>query len=150
MSDNFFPIGRIPGALWRRLLEVDNNIIGLFICVFAIFDWLALYDGFDRTILFYSQGLYGLPSLNMLSIFASAVYLTFGGIILLSLGKPVSKYKTLLPNVVAVLAGFGVYIFVWTPSGSVLEVNIYIALSFILVGTTLVIMSFCFYGKHLQ
>jgi hypothetical protein len=129
---------------WHRLLELDNNIIGIFICLFAIRDWVALYDGFDRATLYYSQGLYSLPSLSIVNILASAIYLTFAGIILLSLRRPLSRYTTLLPNLVAVLAGFGVYLFAWAPSGTLLGVSLYVSLSLVILGTLLVLTSLVF------
>ena len=131
-------------SIWNHLLELDNNIIGLFICAFAAYDWMAFYDGFDQLTLYYSQRLYALPSLSILNILSSAVYLTFAGIILLSLKPPRSKYRSILPNIIALAAGFGVYVFVWLPSGSLLGVSIYVALTLIVLGTTIVITSLVF------
>jgi hypothetical protein len=131
-------------SIWNHLLELDNNIIGLFICAFAAYDWMAFYDGFDQLTLYYSQRLYALPSLSILNILLSAVYLTFAGIILLSLKPPRSKYRSILPNIIALAAGFGVYVFVWLPSGSLLGVSIYVALTLIVLGTTIVITSLVF------
>jgi hypothetical protein len=51
-------------AIWHRLLEIDNNIIGLFVCVLAAYDWMIFYDGIDRVTLYYSQGIYSIPSLR--------------------------------------------------------------------------------------
>lgn len=106
-------LGSAARATWRLFLQLDNIIIGLTICAFAAWDWITLYGGFDRAALYFSNNLYALPSLTMLSIFGSALYLTFAGIILLCLKPPRLRYQTFLPNLVALLAGFGVYIFSW-------------------------------------
>jgi protein-S-isoprenylcysteine O-methyltransferase Ste14 len=82
--------------------------------------------------------------LNIAEILSSALYLTFGGIILLSLKRPLSRYTTLLPNLVAVLAGFVVYVFALMPNGNVLRVSVYVALFFVVSGTIVILISLVF------
>lgn len=137
-------IGKWPSAVWDQILELDNYIIGLCICVFAVIDWMSFYDGANRATLYYSQGLYGLPSLNLFSILTSAIYLTLAGIILLSLRRPLSRYRSALPNFVAVFAAFLVYIFAWVPSGQLLGVSVYVGLLFIVLGAVIIITSLFF------
>jgi protein-S-isoprenylcysteine O-methyltransferase Ste14 len=137
-------IGGWPTAIWNQILELDNHIIGLCICIFAAIDWLSFYDGTNRVSLYYSQGIYGLPSLNLLSILTSAIYLTLAGIILLSLRRPLSRYQSVLPNLVAVFAAFLVYVFAWVPSGHLLGVSVYVGLVFVVLGAVIIITSLFF------
>jgi protein-S-isoprenylcysteine O-methyltransferase Ste14 len=131
-------------AAWSHVLELDNNLLGLIVCALAVYDWIVFYDKLDRTALYYSQHIYTLPSLSILAVLSSALYLTFGGIILLSLKGPLSRYATPLPNLVAVLAGFIVYVFALMPSGSVLRISVYLALSFVVLGTIIILISLVF------
>jgi protein-S-isoprenylcysteine O-methyltransferase Ste14 len=144
MTIGAFGIGKWPTAIWNLILDLDNHIIGLCICIFAVIDWMAFYDGANRVSVYYSQGLYGLPSLNLFSIFTSAIYLTLAGIILLSLRRPLSRYRSVLPNFVAVFAAFLVYVFVWVPSGHLLGVSVYVGLLFVALGAVIIITSLFF------
>ena len=87
--------------VWNSVLEADNPIVGLFICVFAVIDWTAVYDGIEPLKIYFSQDIYTVPSLSALNKFFSAVYLTLAAIILLSLRPPLSRYQTALPNLLA-------------------------------------------------
>ena len=131
-------------AIWNRVLELDSVIIGIFICVMAAYEWFAFYDGIGRIMPYYSQGFYWLSLLIILSALGPTIYLTFAGIILVSSGQPLSRYKTVLPNLLAVLAAFTPYMFVWMPKGSLFRVNAYVALSFIVLGITIIILSLSF------
>jgi protein-S-isoprenylcysteine O-methyltransferase Ste14 len=144
MSNQTSPFGYGAKAIWNRSLDLDNNIIGFFVCGIAAYTWLGFYEGIDRATLLYAQGSYGLPALTILGAFASAVYLTLAGIILLSLKQPLSRYRTALPNLVAILAAFTAYIFAWVPSGVLLHVNPCIALFLIASGSTVVVTSLLF------
>jgi protein-S-isoprenylcysteine O-methyltransferase Ste14 len=128
-------------TIWRRLLLLDNNIFGLFVCATAVYDWWILYQGWDRVVLLYSHGIYALPSLSTLSIVGSAIYLSAGGVILLSLKQPMSRDERAAPNVLAVLAVISTYLFIWTPRGTLFGVNIYVAYLFILCGTAVMLAS---------
>ena len=137
-------LGNWTKLAWNNLLRIDNHIIGLFICIFAILDWLTVYDGLDSFQAYFSQGFYTLPSLSILSTFFSAIYLKFAAIILLSLREPLSRYDTVLPNLVAPLAAFAVYIFVFLPRGDLLRVNLVVALILIIAGSFVVITALVF------
>jgi protein-S-isoprenylcysteine O-methyltransferase Ste14 len=130
-----------PKAIWRRLLSLDNNIFGIFICATAAYDWRILYQGLDGVTLLYSNGVYALPTLSTLSIFVSALYLTCAGITLLRLREPVSRYSRAAPNLLAMAAAFATYLFIWMPHGTLLEVNVYVAYSFLLCGTFVMLTS---------
>ncbi|HYQ08912.1 MAG TPA: isoprenylcysteine carboxylmethyltransferase family protein [Xanthobacteraceae bacterium] len=130
--------------IWNSVLEADNHIVGLFICVFAVIDWTAVYDGIEPLKIYFSQGIYTVPSLSALNKFFSAVYLTLAAIILLSLRPPLSRYQTALPNLVAVLAAFAVYIFVYVPQGNLFHTNIAVALALTVSGAILVIGALVF------
>jgi protein-S-isoprenylcysteine O-methyltransferase Ste14 len=131
-------------AFWRNVLQNDNHLIGLLICVFASYSWLAFYDGIGAAKLYFPQGIYTLPSLSILNTFFSAVYLTFAAIILLSLRQPLSRYNTALPNLTALLAAFAVYAFVFIPGGELLRFNTVVALILIISGSLIIITSLIF------
>jgi hypothetical protein len=114
-------------SFWKWVLESDNILIGAGLCFFALYDWISFYDQIDRTSLYFAQGIVGLPSLNILSVLSSAIYLTAASLILLSLRGPLSRYETALPNLLALLAGFGVYMFTLIPGGNVLHASAYVA-----------------------
>jgi protein-S-isoprenylcysteine O-methyltransferase Ste14 len=132
--------GKDATAICNRVLQLDNNIIGLLICGIAAYNWLAFHNETDHLLALYSQGLYGLLVLSIVSATASAIYLTLAAIILLFLKRPISRYKKVAPNLVAILAVFTAYLFLLVPHGSLVPVNVYIALflvaSGILVTTT--------------
>jgi protein-S-isoprenylcysteine O-methyltransferase Ste14 len=136
--------GKDAKAICNRLLELDNNIIGLLICAIAIYNWLAFYDGVRQLIPLYSRGFYGLVVLSAASASVPAIYLTLAGTILLSLKRPISRYKKVAPNLVAVLAVFTAYIFLWIPHGILVPVNVYIPLSLIVSGSILTTTSLLF------
>jgi protein-S-isoprenylcysteine O-methyltransferase Ste14 len=130
-----------PRSLFGRLLELDNGIIGLFICATAAYDWFIFYQELGRAAPYYRFGIYALASLSVLSIFFSAVYLTGAGIILLLLKRPVSRYKTAVPNLVSILAAFATYLFVWAPKGSFMHVNAYFSYLLIVWGSFVMLAS---------
>lgn len=135
MSNQLTKVESGPRSLSGRLLELDNKIIGLIICATAAYDWFVFYQELGRVALYYSFGIYALASLSVLCIFLSAVYLTCAGIILLVLKRPVSRYKTAVPNLVSILAAFATYLFVWAPKGSVMHVNVYFSYLLIVGGS---------------
>jgi protein-S-isoprenylcysteine O-methyltransferase Ste14 len=132
-------LGTSARALWDGILQVDNHLIGLVICVFAVLDWLAVYDGIEPLQIYVSQGIYTVPSLGVLNTLFSAIYLTLAAIILLSLRQPLSRYRSVWPNLVAVLAAFGLYAFVVIPTGTFLRVNVAVSLLLIVIGSIVVI-----------
>ena len=67
MASEHSRFGTWTRRVWDNFLRADNHIIGFVICVFAIFDWLAVYDGMDSLALYFSQGVYTLPSLSVLN-----------------------------------------------------------------------------------
>jgi protein-S-isoprenylcysteine O-methyltransferase Ste14 len=137
-------LGKCAKTICNCLLELDNNIIGFLICSIAAYNWLAFYDGIHHLIPLYSQGFYGLLLLSTASTTASAVYLTFAGIILLFLKRPISRYKKVAPNLVAILAVFTPYIFLWMLHGILVPVNVYILLSLIVSGSIVTTTSLLF------
>jgi protein-S-isoprenylcysteine O-methyltransferase Ste14 len=144
MSNEPPTLSNSANAPWSRLLEWDNNILGIAVCALAVFEWAGLFNGIERARLFSSQGFYALSSLTVLSIFFSAVYMSVAGIILLSLKRPVLRYRTIWPNLVAILAAFSVYLLAIVPSGSLLGVSVYVALALVILGTVLVLASMVF------
>jgi hypothetical protein len=84
-------LGTRGETLLNRWLQLDNNIIGLFILALAAFDWIAFYNEINHIGLYFSLGVYKVKFLSTLSLLLSAVYLTVAAIILVSLKRPVSR-----------------------------------------------------------
>jgi hypothetical protein len=116
--------GKHANTICNRLLALDNNIIGFFVCGIAAYNWLAIYSAIRHATPLYSQGFYGLLVLSMTSAGASAVYLTLAGAILLFLKQPISRYTKIAPNFVAILAMFAAYLFLLMPHGSLIPGNV--------------------------
>jgi protein-S-isoprenylcysteine O-methyltransferase Ste14 len=130
--------------IWENMLLADNHIIGFVICLFAMHQWLSVYDGIDAYRPYLLQGIYALPSLSTLNTLFSAIYLTGAAIILLSLRQPLSRYRNAWPNLLALTAAFGVYAFVLVPSGELFKTSAVAALTLIVCGSVLVIASLVF------
>lgn len=136
--------GRYANAICNRLLVLDNNIIGIFVCGIAAYNWLVFYDAIQHATPLYSQGFYGLLLLSMTSTCASAVYLTMAGALLLFLKRPMSRYTKIAPNLVAILAMFTAYLFLLMPRGSLVPVNVYVALFLVASGILITTTSLLF------
>lgn len=139
--------GNDAKALCNRLLQFDNNVIGLLICAIAAYSWIGFYDGVHHLIPLYTQGFYGLLILSAASAVASAIYLTLAGIILVSLKRPISRYEKSIPNLIAILAVFTAYVFLWMPHGTLLHVNVYFSLFLIVFGGIATLSSLLFLGR---
>jgi protein-S-isoprenylcysteine O-methyltransferase Ste14 len=131
-------------TICNRLLAMDNNIIGILVCGIAAYNWLTFYNAIQHATPLYSQGFYGLVLLIMTSTCASAVYLTLAGAILLFLKRPISRFTTIAPNLVAILAMFTAYLFLLMPHGSLIPVNVYIALCLVACGILVTTTSLLF------
>ena len=130
--------------LLSRVAEVENKLIGLLICATAAYDWLAFCSAIGQAKSYYSHGIYMLSSLSIVSVFFSSVYLTCAGIILLTSERPQARYKSVVPNLVSILAALAPYLFVLAPSGTLLSINIYFAYSLIVGGTFVMLASLFF------
>src|SRR5712671_3858032 len=90
-------------GLW--LLDHDNKIFGVVLALIAIDNWRMMYSRLGEYSIYLMNGIYATPLLSLLSIAFSAVYVSTASVILLTASKPVARYETLLPNLLAVLAG---------------------------------------------
>lgn len=136
-------------AILSRLSEMENNIFGVLICASGAYDWLVLYKGLNRVGLYYSNGVYVLSSLSILSIFLFALYSTLGGIILIGSKRVRSRYKTAVPNLVAIAAVFAPYLFVLMSKGNLLGVNVYAAYFCIISGALITLLSLIYLRRAL-
>jgi protein-S-isoprenylcysteine O-methyltransferase Ste14 len=141
MSDQSTRAGSAARSLPDPLPELDSKIIGLIICASAAYDWIVLYRELGQVVLSYRFGIYALPSLGVLSIFFSATFLTCAGIILLLLKRPVSRYKTAVPNLVSIVAAFATYLFVFAPKGNLLQVSAFFSYALIVAGSFVMLTS---------
>ncbi len=78
----------IAASSWVRFVNITHDL------------WWYIYNG-----------IYFTPLLSLAVILLSAIYTTAMAIILLAKANPKARYDTFWPNFLAVLGGFGVYIF---------------------------------------
>ena len=132
-------------GLW--LLDHDNKIFGVILALIALDDWRMMYARFDEYSVYLIYGIYATPVLSLLSIAFSTLYVSGISIILLTAGKPLARYETLAPNVLAVLAGFGVYAFGLLAPAETRPFGVLVPLLLIASGAAIVLLSL-FYLKR--
>jgi protein-S-isoprenylcysteine O-methyltransferase Ste14 len=128
-------------AVWLWLLEHENRIFGIVLGVIAIHSWTILYTRLDEYSIYISNGIYATPVLSLLSIVFSTFYVSAISAILLAARKPVARYETLLPNLLAVLAGFGVYAFGLLTPAETRPFGIILPLALLALGGAIVLLA---------
>lgn len=126
-------------SLWLWLLDHDNTIFGIVLGLIALDNWRTLIARVDEYWVYLINGIYLTPLLSLLTISFSTLYVTAISAILLTSGKPVARYNTAMPNLLAVLAGFGVYAFVLLPPAEEILIAIYVPLALLAAGAGLVV-----------
>ncbi len=132
-------VGKHIRSLWLWLLEHDNTIFGIVLGLIAIDNWRTLIARVDEYWIYLINGIYLTPFLSLLTISFSTLYVTAISVILLTASKPVARYHTAMPNLLAVLAGFGVYAFVLLPPAEERLIAIYVPLALLAAGAGLVV-----------
>jgi protein-S-isoprenylcysteine O-methyltransferase Ste14 len=128
-------------AVWLWLLEHDNRIFGIVLAAIAIHSWTILYTLLDEYFIYISNGIYATPVLSLLSIVFSTFYVSAISAILLAARKPVARYERLLPNLLAVLAGFGVYAFGLLTPAETRPFGIIVPLALLVLGGAIVLLA---------
>jgi protein-S-isoprenylcysteine O-methyltransferase Ste14 len=123
------------------LLGHDNQILGLVMLPIALDTWRNLAVRAEDYGLYMSHGIYVVPIISLLAIAFSALYLTAVTAILLCARQPLARYQTLLPNLMAVLGAFGLYLLVFFKPSETRLVSIFVPLVLLAAGAGLVLFS---------
>ncbi len=127
-----------------RLIRHDNLILGLVLALIALDRWRHLWARALQFAPYIDLGLFTVPMLSLLAIAFSAVYLTIVSAIMLLAKQPAARYETLLPNLMAVAAGFGVYAFAWLAPAEQPLVHITLPLALLVAGAVLVLVALAY------
>jgi protein-S-isoprenylcysteine O-methyltransferase Ste14 len=125
----------------RWLLDHDDKIFGVVLSLIAIDNWRMMYLRLGEYWIYLKNGIYATPLLSLLSIAFSTLYVSIVAVILLTAPKPVARYETLLPNFLAVLAGFGVYSFGLLTPAETRPFGIYVPLALLVSGSGIVLFA---------
>jgi protein-S-isoprenylcysteine O-methyltransferase Ste14 len=128
----------------RLLLNYDNQILGAVLTPIALSSWVRLVRAEQAYWFFIDHGIYSTPLLSLTVIAFSALYTSIMAIILLTKPKPLGRYDTFLPNFLAVLAGFGVYLFALLPPADAKPLGMTIPLLLVASGSALVLLSLAY------
>ena len=123
------------------LIRHDNRLLGVVLGLTALHTWANLYARAGRYAAYMGYGVIATPGLSLLAIGCSAVYLTAVSAILLTARKPLARYNTLGPNLMAVVAGFGVYAFSLLPPAPQPRVDLLLPLALLAAGTATVLLA---------
>jgi protein-S-isoprenylcysteine O-methyltransferase Ste14 len=128
-------------ALGLWLLDHENRIFGIILALAAIRSWSSLYARLDEYFIYISNGIYAAPLLSLITIAFSALYVSASSAILLAATKPVARYEMLLPNLLAVLAGFGVYVFGLLTPAETRPFGLILPLALLVIGAAIVLLA---------
>ena len=123
------------------LIRHDNRLLGVVLGLTALHTWANLFESAGRYAAYMGYGVIATPGLSLLAIGCSAVYLTAVSAILLTARKPLARYNTLGPNLMAVVAGFGVYAFSLLPPAPQPRVDLLLPLALLAAGTATVLLA---------
>lgn len=133
--------------LLARLVRYDNRILGTVLLVIAIDNWVHLANRTDDLAVYLENGFYAIPTLNLLAIGFSALYLTIVSWIMLRSAEPLARCQTLLPNLMAVVGGFGVYAFGILQPAETPLMPVAIPLALLVAGPALVLYALRYLGR---
>jgi protein-S-isoprenylcysteine O-methyltransferase Ste14 len=128
-------------AARRKILRYDNQLLGLVLLAIAVSDWRTLWRKYHEFEPYIALGFYATPAIGLLLIGSTAVYVTSAALILLTARQPLARYETLAPNLLAVLAAFSVYFFVFLPPAETRVVPVFVALSVMAAGGVIVLLA---------
>ncbi len=130
-------------SVWRKLgrwlLDHESKLFAVFLGLLAIDQWRTLSARLSDYWIYIANGIYGSPLLSLLVTALSAVYMTVIVVILLAARRPIARYETVLPNVSAAIAGFGVYLFGVLDPAETRLLGLYAPLVLLAVGSAIVL-----------
>lgn len=128
----------------KAVLDYDNQLIGVVLLALAVDSWVSLAIRWRQLGPYIYHGLYAVPVVNLFVITMSSVYLTSVSIILLSARKPLARYETLGPNLLALIGAFSVYCFGFLPASEAPLVPVFVPLSIMGIGIMIVLVSLAY------
>lgn len=129
------------------LLDREHLVFGVLLGLLAANQWLALASRYEESRAYIEGGVLATPLLSLLVTLLSATYMTAITVILLRARRPAARYDSVVPNLLAVVAGFGVYCFgLLEPSDEAL-VGVRLPLVMLAGGAALVLWALCYLGR---
>jgi protein-S-isoprenylcysteine O-methyltransferase Ste14 len=130
---------RIWRELGRWLLDHESKLFALVLGLLAADQWLTLVTRAGEYWVYLANGIFASPLLSLLVTLLSALYMTVIVVILAAAGRPLARYETLMPNLSAVVGGFGIYLFGMLEPATTQFLGIYIPLALLAVGAAIVL-----------
>jgi protein-S-isoprenylcysteine O-methyltransferase Ste14 len=131
-------------ATLKAVLDYDNQLIGLVLFALAVDSWVSLAVRWSDLGPYIYHGLYAVPAVNLFVLTMSSIYLTSVSIILLSAKRPIARYETLGPNLLALIGAFSVYCFGFLPASEAPLAPLFVSLSVMSVGIAIVLVSLAY------
>ena len=128
-------------AIGGWLLDHESRIFGVVLAGMGVDQWRTLIVRLDEYWVYLVNGIYGTPLLSLSVTALSALYMTFVALILLLARKPLARYETLMPNLLAVIAGFGIYCFGLLTPAETRPMGLYLPLTLLAAGVAIVLWS---------
>jgi protein-S-isoprenylcysteine O-methyltransferase Ste14 len=130
---------RVWRDLGRWLLDHESKLFAVVLGLLATEQWLTLVARTGEYWVYLANGIFGSPLLSLLVTALSALYMTIIVFILAAAGRPLARYETLMPNLSAVVGGFGVYLFGVLEPAETRLLSVYIPLALLAAGTAIVL-----------
>jgi protein-S-isoprenylcysteine O-methyltransferase Ste14 len=130
---------RVWRDLGRWLLDHESKLFAVVLGLLATEQWLTLVARTDEYWVYLANGIFGSPLLSLLVTALSALYMTIIVFILAAAGRPLARYETLMPNLSAVVGGFGVYLFGVLEPAETRLLGVYIPLALLAAGAAIVL-----------
>ncbi|MGE0700759.1 MAG: isoprenylcysteine carboxylmethyltransferase family protein [Hyphomicrobiaceae bacterium] len=129
----------MAAAAWGWLLDHESKLFGIVLGIMSADQWRTFVTRLDTYWVYLANGILATPLLSLAVTFLSAAYMSIVALILLRATRPLARYEELAPNVLAVLAGFGIYWFgLLTPSGHRMA-GLYLPLFLLVMGAAIVL-----------
>ncbi len=131
---------RAAGA-W--LLRNDNTLLGLVLLLLSFHAWFVLAGRIGDCPAYFHAGLLWALSLSLISAAFSALFMTYAAYLLLTASPSAARYQTALPNVLAILGAFGVYLFSFLQPAAERPLGTYFPLALLAAGSLIVLFALC-------
>lgn len=131
---------RAAGA-W--LLRNDNTLLGLVLLPLSFHAWFVLAERVLDYGLFLHAGLIWALSLSLTGGAFSAVFMTYAAYLLLTATPSAARYRTALPNALAILGAFSAYLFSFLQPAVERPLGTYFPLVLLAAGSLIVLFTLC-------
>jgi protein-S-isoprenylcysteine O-methyltransferase Ste14 len=125
----------------RLFWKYDNQILGAALVPLAISSWIRLIHDVQANWVYIYHGIYATPLLSLSVVAFSALYTSIISLLLITKPNPLGRYEIFIPNFLALLGGFGVYLFALLTPAYNRPVGVTLPLLMLLLGSALVLLS---------